>query len=63
MGLFSKSYHIEPISGKDRPVQIPGIDLVALDLEIMFVQPKTRGMREQHKQIHEFFLCQGGWLY
>ena len=63
MGLFSKSYQTVPISGKDRPVQIKRVDLVALDLEILFFQPKTRGVGEQHKQIHEFFLRQGGWLY
>lgn len=59
MGLFSKSYRVEAISCNHRPVQIPGIDLVALDVEILFIQPETRSVGEQHEQIHEFFLCQG----
>lgn len=57
MGSSSKSYRIEAVSRKDHPVQVPGVDLVALDVEILFIQPETRGMGEQHEQIHELFLC------
>lgn len=53
-----KSYRVEAIPRKHCPVQAPGIDLSALDVEVVFVQPDTSCMGEQHEELHELFLRQ-----
>src|SRR6266849_1207217 len=61
--MIRQAYRIKAIPKRHCSVQFPGIYLVTLDKEVLFVQLDSCEAREQHKGVHKSLLCQRGHSY